>query len=248
MTLFICNTVSFSYLHNLCFFQNRSQHFPSLILSIQSITKFLDAIQSLTLRCHFDLNVGKYSYSFRLCLAVLLRITIEIVWNLFHNSASNLLSKEQLVYLLSFYTDQLPTLNRYRMVLSRVLPVTSISPGFVTEEPTFHVNFQLSSQQRVDLLKFVCDLWTRIFFLDSGTLRSTFLRRFINDLYRLGRICQSTRLSQSSSLSFLLIIQERFFLPFGSITWSFRDHPAKVRSISSQTRHSPTILVSDLLL
>jgi hypothetical protein len=245
-----CNSVAFCHLQTLCSLQNRSQHFQSLLLSIQFFTKFLDAIQSLTFRCHFDLSVGKYAYSFRLCLAMLLRITIEIVWYLFHNSAPNFLTKEQLVYLLSFYTDQLPTLNRYRTVLSRVLPTTSICSCSMTEESNFRVNFQLSSQQRADLLKFICDLWMGIYYLDNGTLRSTFLRRFINDLYRLGRICQSTRLSQSNSLSFLLIIQEHFFLPLGSIAWSFRDHPVKVQSISPQTRHShnPTILVSNLLL
>lgn len=219
-------------------------------MSIQCFTKYLDAIHFLTLRTRSDLSVGRFAHSFRLCIAMFLRTTIELTWHLFQSSASNLLTREHLIYLLSFYTDQLPTINRCRLILSRILPITATYYPALTEEPSFCINFQLSSQQRGELLKCSCNLWTRIFLLDTGTLRIGFLRKFIDDLYNLSRVCQSSRLSQSNSLSFLLIIQEHFFLPLGTITSSFRDLAMEFRlkSLSKTRRLLTKILISDLLL
>jgi hypothetical protein len=214
-------------------------------MALQSLTAFLDAITSMIFHFKVDLGVGKYAHSFRLCLAILLRISTDLAWPIFQFSSSGLLAKEHLVILSSFYQDQLPTLHRYRTVLCRVMPsMTMYHPNFTEELTTFQFNPQLSLQQRLNLFAALCNLWTKVFILDSSTLRISFLQRLIHDLDDVCRICQSGRLSQSHSGSFLRILQEQFFLPFHFLTQSYT---AKSPTVIHQDRIL-TCLPSDLLL
>jgi hypothetical protein len=172
----------------------------------------LDAVHSIVLHTNTDLSIGKYAHSFRLCLAVILRISTNFAWPILKITAGTPLTKERQLLISSFYQDQLPTLNRYHTILCRILPLITVYYPNFTEDLAFEFYQKPDLQDRCTLFAFLCNLWTRVFLLDSGVLRGSFLRRFIIDLFDVCEMCQYGTYS---------ILLQYFFQPLNFLIRSF---------------------------